>query len=478
MPRRQELFIRWAQRMRRNGLLRPGDRAGVAVSGGADSVLLLEFMRLLAKSLGFVVSVVHFNHHLRGAESDADENFVRDLAARLGVDFIHGEADVGRVAREHHRNLEATARELRYRFFFSLTRRGRLDKVATAHTANDQAETILLRLLRGTGTRGLSGIHPTLEGRIVRPFLNLTRAEIEAEIAHRDLPFRTDSSNRNLLLRRNKIRLDLLPQLARDFNPEVVRLLAGLADRARHDEEFLESQARERAQAWRIREEEEEKIPVRPLAEFPPALARRVVRQMILAVNGSLTGFTHRHIEAVLELVTGGQSGRHLVLPADVSARREFEWLVIARRPQILPQADYSYAVTPPAEVSLPALGATLHFKIVEGVAAGEAYNQKERASLDFGKLSGELILRNWRPGDRFKPFGSRKSLKVKELFRQHRIAAEKREGWPVLECGRQIIWVRGFPVAASVASSEGTDRALIITEEARKTERSRGEYR
>ena len=162
MSHRSDLFRRWSSEVRKTHLFRPGDRVGVAVSGGADSVLLLHFMEQLSHHLGLHLAVVHFNHQLRGPESVADERFVRERAETLGMEFIRGEAAVAKVARERHGNLEATARDLRYRFFFSLVNQGRVDKVVTAHTANDQAETVLLRLLRGSGSRGLGGVYPVL----------------------------------------------------------------------------------------------------------------------------------------------------------------------------------------------------------------------------------------------------------------------------------------------------------------------------
>jgi tRNA(Ile)-lysidine synthase len=467
MPAHTNLYSQWAQEMRRSGLLRAGERVGVAVSGGPDSVLLLEFANALVGKMGLVVSAVHFNHHLRGTESDADECFVRELAGRLGVAFLRGEADVARVAREKRRNLEATARELRYRFFFSLIHRGRLDKIATAHTANDQAETVLLRLLRGTGTRGLGGIYPSLEGRIVRPFLSLTRAQVEQELARRGLEFRVDSTNLQGRFRRNKVRRELLPWLEREFNTETAPLLVELAQRARDDEEYLEHQARERARPWRVRENEEERIPVRPLAEFPPALVGRVLRQMILAARGSLAGVSHRHIEALRHLATGAQSGRWMVLPGNLIAHRDFEWLVIGKAMAQPTGSDFSFAITPPAVVAVPQLGLTLQFKIVGQAEVGRAYNGQEVGWLDPLKFAGELRLRNWRAGDRFCPLGCRKAQKLKELFRQRRIPAGQRKVWPVLESGNEIVWVRGFPVAASVAASPEAGRVMMVLESA-----------
>lgn len=244
---KSHVYSRWLKEAIRQGTFRAGERVGVAVSGGPDSVLLLHFLKDSATELGITPAAVHFNHHLRGAESDGDERFVRTLAGSLGIAFMGGEADVARVARDKKRNLEATARELRYRFFFSLVDQGRLDKVVTAHTANDQAETVLMRLLRGAGTRGLSGIYPLLEGKVARPFLDLTRTEIIGELEARGLEFRIDSTNLDTRLVRNKIRRELLPLLKREFNPAVIPLLKSHADRARDEEAFLEQQARERS---------------------------------------------------------------------------------------------------------------------------------------------------------------------------------------------------------------------------------------
>src|SRR5690348_7407614 len=230
MPRQPDLYARWLTEVRRHNFFHAGDRVGVAVSGGPDSILLFTFMNQAARALGLSLAAVHFNHHIRGAESDADEQFVRGQARRLGVEFLRGEADVPRAARTSGRNLEATARDLRYRFFNSLIHQGRLDKVVTAHTASDQAETVLLRLLRGTGTKGLGGIFPVLDGKIFRPFLGVTRCEVELEMNKRKLEFRVDSSNLNTKLRRNKVRTELLPLLQKEFNPEIIRLLKELAD--------------------------------------------------------------------------------------------------------------------------------------------------------------------------------------------------------------------------------------------------------
>jgi tRNA(Ile)-lysidine synthase len=437
----------------------------VAVSGGPDSVLLLHFMRDLALEWGITLAAVHFNHHLRGAESDADEGFVRNLADSIGIAFMGGEADVARAAREKKRNLEATARELRYRFFFSLVDQGRLDKVVTAHTANDQAETVLMRLLRGAGTRGLSGIYPALEGKVARPFLDLTRAEIMREIEARKLEYRLDSTNLDSRLRRNKVRRELLPLLEREFNPAIIPLLKNHADRARDEDAFLEQQARERSLPWRVREGLEEKIAVRALRGFAPAIQRLVLRQMLQSVRPGLRGVAYAHIEELLRFATNAQSGRSLALPGGAVARKEFDWLILGSQPTS--DGAYAYPIDVPGEIAVPALGVTFRFEIVEPQGVPKEYNQMESSALDPQKLPGRLFLRNWRAGDRFWPLGSRKLWKLKELFRQRKIPRSQRKLWPVLECGEQIVWVRGFPPAASVVAAPES-RAILLIEEAR----------
>ena len=531
----EDLYSRWSREIERSVFFHPGERVAVAVSGGPDSVLLFDFMKQLAGDIGLLLAVVHFNHRLRGAESDADEAFVRDLARGIpagpgDIEYIRAEADVGRVARGKHHNIEATARELRYGFFFSLLHQGRVDKVVTAHTANDQAETVLLKLLRGAGTRGLGGIYPVLpcpsfsagsddfscpsltttlaaatggaakgkvagKGKVVRPFLSLTRAEVEGEIARRGLSFRTDSTNRNPHLARNKVRLELLPALARDFNPAVVKLLKEFADRARDDEAYLEQQAAEQARAWRVREGAEERIPLRALIEFPPAIERRVLRQMIGAARGSLQGVTREHVEALRRLARESQSGRRLVLPGRVIARRNFDWLVISPglgvgqraaalnrksattddehkaascrtlKPATAAAGCFEYPVTAPCTVEVRELGLTLRFKIVGAAEERAAYNDNGAVYLHGRKLSGKLILRNWRAGDRFRPCGSRRAWKLKELFRQKKIDTAERAHWPVLECDGEIVWVRGFSPAGA-AFAQATGAVMMIEEE------------
>ena len=267
-------------------------------------------------------------------------------------------------------------------------------------------------------------------------------------------------------LRRNKVRTELLPLLAKEYNPQIIPLLNQFADRARDDEACLERLARDRSHPWRVREGREERIPVRTLAEFPPALARRVLRQMLQIVRGSMHGLTYAHIESLRRFATEAQSGKIHTLPGGAVARKEFSWLVVAPAAIEPVWGDFSFPVTFPGKLAVPALGALFHFKILTREDPGKAYNLNKLVCLDPRKLLGELELRNWRAGDSFCPVGNRGVRKLKELFRERKIPQVRRKGWPVLLCAGQIVWVRGFPPGKGAAANDQTPLVLIVEEE------------
>src|SRR5436190_254709 len=225
--------------IRQQQLLQPGTRVAVACSAGADSVALLRLLLELREELGIVLSVAHFHHQIRGAEADADEQFVTDLAARFQLEFHSGSGDVPAHAVAQRISIETAARELRHQWFAELVRQGKADKIATAHTLDDQAETVLMRILRGTGARGLAGIAPSQKAKnLVRPLLETSRHEIENHLKAIGQSWREDSSNLDLDHTRNRIRHTLLPLLERDFNPAIRHTLADLADLAQAEDEY------------------------------------------------------------------------------------------------------------------------------------------------------------------------------------------------------------------------------------------------
>ncbi len=364
-------------------MLRAGDRVGIGVSGGADSVAMLRIFAELQPQLGITIQVLHFHHQLRGAAADEDERFVKALAAEFHLEFESGRGDVAGEAKVHGWNLEDAGRRLRYKFFASVAETRGLNRIAVAHTANDQAETVLSHLLRGTGLTGLAGIYP-VAGVIVRPLLELGREELREYLSALGQPWREDASNQDTSHMRARIRQQLIPLLVRDFDAAAVTRLARLATHAREDETFWRALEEERFQTLATYENSSaislniddllfpmqlpdagggaaDAAAISPsifTAALPTmALTRRLVRRIFSELKGSREKLTSRHVDSVIELASKSQSGSRIDLPG-VCVERIFDRLQFtsvlpamdgARIAERIPRnGDFAYTVSRP----------------------------------------------------------------------------------------------------------------------------------
>lgn len=326
-------------KLQTEGLLRAGQRVGVAVSGGGDSVALLMLLAELRAKLGIVLSAVHFNHKIRGKASDADEKFVAALAEKLGVTLHVGQADVAAEAKREKTNLEDTARRARYGFFERLAQQGVVDIVATAHTMDDQAETVLARILRGTGIPGLAGIHP-VAGKVVRPLLDFRREELRDFLRARKQKWREDATNRDVTRVRARIRKKLLPWLAMQFNPAVVEHLAALAARAREQATFVEQLAAQILEKNVTLDGNNARIGIAELldpfgmrnSEAADVLRARVIQQIVERTRQRRGQLLAGHIESIVRLAKNGEPGKRLQMPGGIDVLRGKEALVFVPR--------------------------------------------------------------------------------------------------------------------------------------------------
>jgi tRNA(Ile)-lysidine synthase len=466
----------------RHQLLRAGDRVGVAVSGGADSVALLRLLLELRKELGVVLSVVHFNHKLRGAEADADQQFVLELARRHRLQTYCESGDVAAHAAERHLSLEAAAREMRYEYFRRLLLGGGLNRIATAHTLDDQAETVLLRIVRGAGTRGLAGIYPRLsvassqssEGRqeseaaIIRPFLETRRKELAAYLAGLGQGWREDSSNRDLRHSRNRIRHGILPRLERNLNPAVREALAETAEIARAEEEFWASEvARVLPQIWETGpgsrrdggQDARGTLNTAVLTDLPLALQRRVLRAAAESLGLRLEFI---HVEEILKVALGQPgSSKSTLLPGNWVASRNRNELRFETSGVAKETTNYEYLLPVPGRLEVPEAGALFEAVLVSG-RIGPAYNPEHL--FDPALLAQELRVRNWRAGDRFRPAHARSPKKIKELLQERHVTGRERKLWPVVVSGDDVVWVRGFPAPAQFRPRDEA-KAVVIRE-------------
>lgn len=488
------------EHIRSEHLLSPGDRVGVAVSGGADSVALLRILEGIRRDLGVTLSVVHFNHGLRDGESELDEQFVAEMARTGGLDLIADRAEVAAEARANGWNLEDAARRLRYAFFQRVIQHGRATRIAVAHTADDQAETVIAHLIRGTGPTGLAAIYP-IAGAIVRPLLTTRRGDLRAYLKVVGQSWREDSTNTDQVRLRARIRARLLPLLERDFSPRIVSHLCEVARFSREEQTFWSFLVEDYFQRFVTPCENGVAIPVtalldpfRPLKQGPEArqsqelepgrpLIERLIRRVYEELRGDRRELTSHHVEQVIRLATRSTSGRRLSLPGGIAVERVFDELRFSRRSPderaespvktVRRPAAYEYVVALPlkdfsetgATVSVPELGTRFCLKLIDWAQA-ESETKRDRKVLDAESLRAPLILRNWRPGDSYTPFGRRQPRKLKQMFLAGRVPCGSRRIWPVLESAGQVVWARGMPAAEGFCAKERTRFGIVIEEQ------------
>jgi tRNA(Ile)-lysidine synthase len=416
-------------------LLKPGLRLGVGLSGGADSVALTRALASRAGELGLVLHAAHLHHGLRGPEADRDQQFAGDLAQSLGIPFHTHQVDTAAEASQHHESIEEAARRLRYAWFRSLMAARHVDAVATAHTLDDQAETVLGKFLRGAWTEGLSGIHPVVnfpEGRILRPLLAATRPQIEAYLASLGQSWREDASNRDPAYTRNRLRHQLLPELEQ-WNPRIREHLANMAELARDEEAWWQSEIARLAPQLLLTGRPVRgggrsgsgdgaiAIDVVRLASQAPAVQRRLLRHAagILGVSLSFDA-----TESLRQLATQGRSGQQLALPGPLTAERT------PRELRLSPHAPKAAAAAPAIEYQLPVPGEV------------HAFGWHFRAHSE--NASVPATVRNWRPGDRVTLRYSSGPRKIKEVLERLKITGTARAQWPVIEWQGQILWMQG----------------------------------
>jgi tRNA(Ile)-lysidine synthase len=443
-------------------LLKPGLRLAVGLSGGADSVALLRALAERSAELGLVVHAAHLHHGLRGEEADADLEFARELAGGLGLRFHESRVDVAAEAQANAsagkggESIEEAARRLRYAWFRQLMAQGHVDAVATAHTFDDQAETVLAKFLRGAWTEGLAGIAPRLEtpeGPVLRPLLATSRAEIEAYLRGIGQGWREDSSNRHLGYTRNRVRHELLPLLEK-WNPRLREHLAQMATLARDEETWWNAElARVAPQMLMLGRPVRGggraagdapamlSIDVTRLAGLAPALQRRLLRHAADQL-GAAPDFAAT--EAMRALSLSGRAGQKLELAQGLRAERthrEIRMTVEALSAAGTPASGalLEYTGTVPGEINAPEFGLLLRVKSAVPAATGDDTEKGQ------GSGSGRSVrLRNWKPGDKVTLRYSSGPRKVKEVLERLRVTGSNRLAWPVLEMDGRIVWMRG----------------------------------
>jgi tRNA(Ile)-lysidine synthase len=467
-------------KIQRQRLFEPGETVVVAVSGGADSVALLDILsRFEEEPLRLVVA--HLNHGLRGDDSDGDEEFVSQLAARYGFPFESQRADVAWVSRSQKISLEDAGRRVRYRFLSEVAQAHQAASIALAHHRDDQAETVLIRLLRGAGGAGLSAMGSSSQGSaskgsgtfslkgacpptlcpptLKRPLLRISRAEIERYLKGVGLSYRTDASNEDTRILRNSVRHELIPFLAR-YNPKISERLAATAETLASDQELLEGMTDVAYARVLSPGATGPVLSVEKLADEPRGLRLRLYRRALAELRGDLQRIALAHLEAIDRLIISERPNSRLKLPGECFVSRSYGSLRFSASadPGVAP---FELSIAGPGNHPLPNGGSLL----VESVPFPRSFDPGSRRVSYLDPLAAPFpwVLRSFAPGDRFTPLGMTGGQKVKELFMNEKIPPDERRRIPLLLSAGRILWVCGVRMGDLARVTAATGPVLRV---------------
>ena len=447
-------------------LLSKGDRLITGVSGGVDSAVLLHLLNACRQEFEISLVVAHVNHGLRPKEAEKEAELVQKEAERLGWPYEYGQFNVKEFQKMGGFSPQDGARRIRFHFFNSLLKKHGANKIALGHNADDQVETVLLRLIRGSGLKGLKGMLPVRDGRVIRPLLEVWREEIESLAREMEIPYLVDSSNLKEHYLRNRIRLNLVPFIEREYQPNFKEILLRTSAILREENDYLEQEAKKAYQ--QIVQEEKDAISF----EFSQyqclheAIQWRVVQRILGGFYGE-EGITEEgegsDVRLIFEKLQRPSPSFLLELPFGVCFEKRYDRVLLRKG---------RGETVPPFEVDLISPGRTYIEEIGKEVVIGEiqkedkfvSFNESSHTGfLDYQMLQFPLKIRNFRPGDRFQPLGVKGTQKLKEFFIDHKVPRFERPKIPLLISGEMIAWIIGYRIDERVKVNEKTQRILKV---------------
>ncbi|MCJ7617737.1 MAG: tRNA lysidine(34) synthetase TilS [Desulfobacterales bacterium] len=450
-------------------MIEPGDSVIVGVSGGPDSVALLHIILSLAQRFSLRVGVAHLNHSLRQKDSDDDAEFVASLARKFDLPCYIKKEDVSKYRHEKKLSLEEAARIVRYRFFESVAEKYMFNKIALGHNADDNAELVIMHLLRGSGPLGISGIPPVRNGEIIRPLIKLTKSEILEFLTVNEFKFVLDKSNNDQRYLRNRIRHHLIPYLKSSYNKRIVETINRFASIIRSEEEWIDDLIKPIFNKSVLAAENNSvALSISSINELHIAAQRRIIRKAIAEIKGNLRRITFSHIESVISLLNGGHAFGYIDLPDRIWIKRDGDTISFSREKRLLRdlykklsdenKVSFEYRILKP-EAGLKAeifprsllikeLGLNMEFSKIDIENLPDIHHAGHNvAFFDMDKLSFPLVLRNFRPGDKFQPLGMSGTQKVKKYFINNKVARDQRAKCLILLSQDKIMWVVGYRI-------------------------------
>ncbi|MCR4435151.1 MAG: tRNA lysidine(34) synthetase TilS [Clostridiales bacterium] len=454
--------------IRKYKLIEDGERVVVGISGGPDSVCLLHILKELAHELNIELFAVHINHMLRGKESDGDEKYVVELCKKLGVPLFVKSVDIRRMSREKGISPEEAGREARYAQFSRCAEEVGGAKIAVAHNKNDQVETVLMRIIRGTGPDGLAGMD-FKRGRIIRPLLGTERADIEKYCFDHSLEPRTDSSNLESLYTRNKVRLELIPYIKGLFDVNINDNIYKLSFLMRDDIDFVEDFAIKSYNQCILKcKKDEILLDPEKLKKDHPSITRRVLRYAVKNLKGNLKGIEYVHIDSILKLISENRTGAEVHLPCSLRASLTYGALSIYISKNEGEKLRFKKDISIPGRTEVEALGSLLEAEVVEKscgqFGGGQGSSQNSMIQFfDYEMLKSGINIRNRRDGDIFKPYRSNGTKKLKKFFIDSKVPRSLRDKIPLIAVDNEVVWIIGYKTSDKFKVTENTKKVLKL---------------
>lgn len=444
------------------GMIDRGDRICVAVSGGPDSVALLRILSLLTNDYNLYLVVAHLNHGLRGRESNRDEAFVQELGRTMKVPVKCKYVPVNLIKRRSGGSLEDICRKERFRFLEDILKGEGLNKIALGHNLNDQAETIMMRFMRGSGMTGIKGMLPIRDNMYVRPLLDVTRKEILAFLKSEGARYVIDSSNLENNYLRNRIRNDLIPKLQDHYNARLVENLGRMANVFRTEDDFIEGAAEDVLKDWKISVDGDMvRIKLSEFKALHSALQKRVVRLLLERISLKSKGIGYLHIAAVMDLINGERPNGSLDLPFQISVEREYDNILISKGKNhtSLITTPFCYPAEIPGVIDIQEAGIKVKFDIADIDDCD--FKSDKTVFMDYNAIEYPLEIRNIRPGDRIQPIGMKGTKKIKEYFIDEKIPKKIRSRIPLLVDRKSVLWIVGMKLSNRVRLTDMTEKMV-----------------
>lgn len=456
------IFEKVLSTINKHELIQKGDKIVVGLSGGPDSVCLLHILSRLKEELDLEIYAAHLNHQIRGIEAQKDAFYISKLCEEMGITFFIKSINVPEYCEKNGVSIEEGARKLRYEMFYEIKNNTRANKIAIGHNLNDQAETILMRMMRGTGLQGLKGIEYIRDGVIIRPILDIERNDIEEYCKQNKLNPRIDKTNLESIYTRNKIRLELIPYMKDNFNSNIIESIVRMGNSLRSDNDYIESEALIKFKEVSNIKSDSVEINLKPYINLHNSMKVRILRNSIKHILGDTNFIDQRHIDDIIELEDESKIDKVINLPRGIYVYRKKNSIILTNKEIVIEEIEFCYNIPSNGFIKVKEIGTIIETQVVSINKYKRSKSDKSWNWFDFNKIKGGIVVRNRRSGDKIKLSGG--SKKIKDLFIDIKIPKEDRCKVPVIADDQGILSVGNFRNSENYKIDEETKEVLKVS--------------